>query len=146
MRATAVLLLALAANPALAGSIDRVKSLPKGSETESLMRVTCPACAAAPSTVNRKAADVVTLKPGEQKVELKTINGEEKLVRTEAWLGGSPVVFISKATPEMIAAYFPGRTPSDGIDESSKTAALPDGAKAAAPAALDLSGFSLRTP
>ena len=163
MRAHAFVLVSLLASPAFAGSFEVVKSLPKGTETESVLPVTCPTCQAAPLKTGTKAVDVVTLKPGEQKIELKTINGEEKIVRTEAWLGGSPVVFVSKATPEMIAAYFPGKTAPDGIDSASKTAALPDDAKPLAAKApvvaglgdapavaaeqkpLDMSGFSLRT-
>jgi hypothetical protein len=162
MRASAIVLASLLASPALAGSIDVVKSLPQGQQTDSLMQISCPTCTAVVPKVKEGAYKVATLKPGEQKLELKMVNGEEKIIRTEAWLGGSPVVFVSKATPEMIANYFPSKNAPalDGIDEASKTAAVPQSAQplaakapvtagmsdepVAIPGQLDVSGFTLR--
>lgn len=163
MRASAFVLASLLASPAFAGSIDTVKSLPNGAQTTSLMQISCPTCAAIAPKVREGAYNVAPLKQGEQKLELKMVNGEERIIRTEAWLGGSPVVFVSKATPEMIATYFPSKdAPAlDGIDETSKTAAVPASAQpfaakspvaaamgdapVAIPGQLDVSGFTLRS-
>lgn len=152
MRAHILILASLVASPAAASSIDFVKGLPAGKIGGSMMRMACERCLPAPKVVKPPV-----LKPGEQTVELKMIDGEQKIVRTEAWLGGSPVVFVSTATPEAIATYFPNKNgPADGLDETNKTAAVPaaaEPAKAASPveagvgaasAPLDVSGMSLR--
>ena len=153
MRASLFLVASLIAGPAMAGSIDLVKSQPRAGDTESVTRITCPSCTLVPKAA-ATAYRVPALKPGEQTVELKTVEGKEKIVRTEAWLGGSPVVFVSDATPEMVASYFPEKVaPSrDGIDEASKTAAverapvtLSDKAAEPVKAGLDVSGFALRS-
>lgn len=152
MRISVLILASLLASPAAASSIDLVKGMPAGKISESMMHISCEHCAPAPAV-----ATSPVLKPGEQTVELKMIDGEQKIVRTEAWLGGSPVVFVSAATPEAIALYFPNKNvPADGVDEMNKTAAVPASAQpssaaigpaAGAPSAapLDVSGMSLRS-
>ena len=88
-------------------------------------------------------APEIKLAPGTQKVELRTVNGEMKIYRTEAWLGGSPVVFVTKASDAMIAKHIvdkpaetiaakveekPAEQPAvagtDMIDETATTAAV----------------------
>nr|WP_316652812.1 plant virulence effector HPE1-like domain-containing protein [uncultured Gellertiella sp.] len=158
MRILMTLAALLAAAPAFAGSIDRLKSLPPGTDVEGITRIGCTDC---PAPVAKKNPyDVPRLTQGQQRLELRTISGKQKLYRTEAWLGGSPVVFVSTPTAEEIAALTPapGKTQvpgADGIDRIAKTAAVPPSpaplaarapvtAAPAAPASLDASGFTLR--
>lgn len=161
MRALLSAVALFAAGPALAQSIDLVKSLPAGAAPGSVTVVACPDC---PSLQPVKSAyDVPPLPAGQQTVELRTVSGKQLIYRTEAWLGGSPVTFVSTPTPEMIAALtqkpVKGHNPmGDGIDTGARTAAVKPaplqikapveaamGAPAPkAPAALDTSGFSLR--
>jgi hypothetical protein len=93
MLAGAVLLGAAAAH---AASIDTIA--PDNRQT-SIEQVTCQAC----GPYNPKSEAVVQdieLAPGQQKVEIREINGEKKIFRTQAWFGGSPVVVVSKAYGE----------------------------------------------
>lgn len=68
-------------------------------EASSLVRVDCSTCPPIKDEAKTGAYVVQELEPGTQKVEIREINGKKKMVRTEAWLGGSPVVFIT-AMPE----------------------------------------------
>ena len=161
----------LVAGPALAQSIETLKALPPGAANDSITRISCPSC---PALQPKKTSyDVPALATGKQVMELRTVSGKQKIYRTEAWLGGSPVVYVSTPTPEMIAALtvkpIKGHDPiGDGIDQSAKTAAVsaptpglapvvaPLQLKApvtanmqapdVAPATLDTSGFTLRQP
>ncbi|GEO84077.1 MULTISPECIES: plant virulence effector HPE1-like domain-containing protein [Alphaproteobacteria] len=151
---TAVLL--TVAGPALASSIERVGAAPANGS--SIVVLTCTACPAPMPKDDAKAYKVPQIAPGTQSAEIIDIDGEKKLKRTEAWLGGSPVVFISKAegwttNGSVIAAAAMG--PADGIDVDATTAAVSAGTMAApvsaslgaAPAAaktLDLTKFELR--
>ena len=156
MRAPVALAALSLAGMAHAGSIDMVKSLPPGAAAASIVKLGCTDCP--PPAPKKLAYNVPALKPGEQKLELRMVNGKEKLFRTDAWLGGSPVVFVSTPTAEMIAELkAPARKPhdpmGDGIDNAAKTAAVPElapappvaAAAAPVPKALDTSGFTLRT-
>ncbi len=67
-------------------------------------------------------------------------------------MGGSPVVFVSKATPEVLAA-FKATVPADGIDPTATTSVIGGDAKpvvagmslpAEQTAPLDVSDFKLR--
>ncbi|MDB5552646.1 MAG: hypothetical protein JWL86_2630 [Rhizobium sp.] len=65
-------------------------------------------------------APEIELAPGTQRVELRTVNGETKVYRTEAWLGGSPVVFVTKASDAMIAKHIvnkPAETIAAKVEE-----------------------------
>ncbi|MBB4064372.1 plant virulence effector HPE1-like domain-containing protein [Gellertiella hungarica] len=167
MRLFASLALLAFASAAHAGSVEEVTALPKSAKVESITVIGCGDC---PAPAPKKLAyQVPVLKPGEQKLELRTVAGERKLFRTEAWLGGSPVVFVSTPSQDEIAALEgrpkqPGLA-GDGIDKNATTAAVKDGPEAGsesgakppiaasmasedAPAAakpLDTSSFSLRT-
>lgn len=129
----------LAASSAMASSI-----LPIDSKTEtsggSILEKVCTDCPAIKPQIVKKEYVVPELTPGTQSIVVRDIEGQMKVVRTEAWMGGSPVVFISKPTPEALAA---ANTAPDGLDMTS-TAALPKPVKTPDPAPLDLSGFQLR--
>jgi hypothetical protein len=140
----------LTAGSAMASSIEVIGG---GNATKagSIIAKSCRSCPPLLTPEAKKDYVVPTLQPGAfQASVIKDVDGKEKLYRTENWMGGSPVLFVSKASPEAVAAAKPLAAP-DGIDISSTTAALISGdAKpvtgdvAAAPQ-LDTSGFTLRS-
>ena len=77
---------------AQAASIDEVKT--GGQPIHSVETISCHTCT---QEAVKKVVPKVELAPGTQKIEIRTVNGVKKIYRTEAWLGGSPVVFVSKA-------------------------------------------------
>lgn len=87
-------LLSLAAS-AQARSIEAIvtgKDAPR-----SIEKISCDGCI---RKAKKPTRSVVELAPGTQKIEIRDIGGVRKIYRTEAWFGGSPVVFVSKALPE----------------------------------------------
>ncbi|HEV7317159.1 MAG TPA: plant virulence effector HPE1-like domain-containing protein [Ensifer sp.] len=134
--------LGLAAGHAQASSIEAIAS--GTTDNASVSAVSCVGCP--PLQSKKKVTYVVpTIAAGDETIELKKINGEMKVVRTEAWLGGSPVVFVSKPSQDVVKAAAAERDPSptiadatnanvqnaeaDGpkmlsIDETAKTAAV----------------------
>jgi hypothetical protein len=78
-------------------SIDVIKT---GDAPRSVDYIRCTACA--PLKSKKKTVTEVMLKPGTQKVEIRQVNGELKVFRTEAWLGGSPVTYVSKASTDLM--------------------------------------------
>ncbi|MBB4115735.1 MULTISPECIES: plant virulence effector HPE1-like domain-containing protein [Rhizobium] len=141
----------LMAGSAMASSIEVVgKTAPRADG--SIVTESCANCPPLQAEVSKKDYTVPELKPGVlQASEIRDVGGEKKIYRTEGWMGGSPVVFVSKATPEAMLAAAPSAQPADGIDMSATTAAVIGGdAKPVAagmaeqPAALNVSEFELR--
>lgn len=141
----------LMAGSAMASSIEVVgKTAPRADG--SIVTESCPDCPPLQAEVSKKDYTVPELKPGVlQASEIRDVGGEKKIYRTEGWMGGSPVVFVSKATPEAMLAAAPPAPPADGIDMSATTAAVigSDAKPVAAgmaeqPAALNVSEFELR--
>ncbi|NLR95215.1 hypothetical protein HGP17_00020 [Rhizobium sp. P38BS-XIX] len=131
----------LAGGSAMASSIQSVDSTTRTSGN-SIVEKSCANCPPLKPKLAEKEYTVPTLTPGTQSITVRSIDGQQKVVRTEAWMGGSPVMFVSKPTPEALAS---AGISSDGIDMTAKTAALSDMAAAAvAPAPLNLSTFQLR--
>lgn len=64
-------------------------------KTPSMMSVTCETCPPL-KTADDSNYKVPALKGGVQSVSIMEIDGQKKIVRTDAWMGGSPVVHISK--------------------------------------------------
>ncbi len=155
--------LVYAAGSAAASSIDNITS--GEAVNSSVATISCAACP--PLQPKKKPSYVVPdLASGTDRVELKEIHGEVKSVRTEAWLGGSPVIFINDASEEAIrkaamktgepaVADISASTLPSGIaeiDETAKTAAVStisqavpvaaslggDGSRKIDPAAFDL--------
>ena len=148
--------LVYAAGPAAASSIDNITS--GEAVNSSVATVSCEACP--PLQPKRKPSYVVPdLAPGTDRVELKEIHGEVKSVRTEAWLGGSPVIFVNDASDDAIRAAgmetsepavadissstLPASIAEISIDHTAKTAAVAasmasDGSRKIDPAAFDL--------
>lgn len=131
---------ALIAGSAAASSIVSVGGQQGGDSSITSLR--CVSCPPLKPPVIKKTYIVPDLAAGTQKIEVRDINGEQKVVRTEAWMGGSPVTFISKATPEALAA---AGQQTDGVDTTATAAVPPENPPApVAPKPLDVSGFGLR--
>jgi hypothetical protein len=148
-----------------AASVDSIKTGMQKT-TSSIEIIHCAKCF---QEAKKKVAPVaIELAPGTQKVEIRNVGGVMKVYRTEAWLGGSPVVVVSKASDTQIAEQVvdaptekvavkvdkkPAEQPvalgADMIDESATTAAVTADMGAAvkvAPkkAAFDASKLELR--
>lgn len=110
----------LCAGTAAASSIEIVKT--NTGASSSVETRECPNC---PALVVKKKStyEVPVVAPGTEQVEIRSINGEMKVVRTESWSGGSPVVFISKASEQDIKAAMGDKLLPDTT--ASATAALP---------------------
>ncbi|MFT4004026.1 MAG: plant virulence effector HPE1-like domain-containing protein [Rhizobium sp.] len=130
----------LAGGSAMASSIQPVDGTMIGGKG-SIVDKSCTNCPPLKPKLAEKEYTVPTLTPGTQSIVVRSIDGEKKVVRTEAWMGGSPVMFVSKPTPEALSA---AGEPTDGIDVAAKTAALSNLSAAREPAPLDISGFQLR--
>ncbi|MDI7861488.1 hypothetical protein MRS76_05930 [Rhizobiaceae bacterium n13] len=147
-----------AGSPALASSIEVVATTPV-SESTSVASLSCDHCPPVKEAVRKASYVAPELEPGTQTTEIREVHGERKLVRTEAWLGGSPVVFMSKLPVDTALAAKPASEPNaaDAVDTAAKTSALPAVsakppvaaamADAGQPAAteIDTSKFELRT-
>ena len=142
-------ILAMTAVPAMASSIDII-SAPR-TDADSITTLSCADCPA-PSIQKRKSTYTVpVLADGTQRTEIRDIAGEKTLLRTEAWRGGSPVVFMSKAE-----TWFPDQATAvndDGVDIDATTSAVVVGSGPAAvagmdvalaPPSLNLADFNLR--
>ncbi|TCP88987.1 hypothetical protein C8J31_102156 [Rhizobium sp. PP-CC-2G-626] len=91
---------ALTPSSVLASSIEYLGTPPASAPSVTVLHCTdCPALKPDARAVTYVVPD---LAPGTDRTEVKDINGEMKLVRAEAWLGGSPVTFVSKASDEQI--------------------------------------------
>ena len=138
--------LILASGTALASSITPLVS---HGGNGSLMTKSCNDCPPLKPKEETSTYKVPVLESGAQKTEIVEINGEKKVVRTEDWLGGSPVVHISKVydwTPtgsSMLAG-----TTGDGIDHDATVGSVHPDATAVRdevePAPIDFSALQLR--
>ncbi|MBB3460367.1 plant virulence effector HPE1-like domain-containing protein [Rhizobium sp. BK377] len=138
----------LAAGSAMAGSIEVVgSSRPK--EAGSIITETCDQCPPLQLEASKKDYSVPELRPGAlQHAEVRDVDGEKKIYRTENWMGGSPVLFVSKATPEQMLALAPP-APTEGIDNQATAAVVggytkPVAAGMSGTTPLDASAFELR--
>ncbi len=59
----------------------------------SVLIITCGTCSSTP--LSAKALTKAVLKRGTQSISMRDVDGRKETVRTEAWLGGSPVTFVS---------------------------------------------------
>ncbi|MEK1863374.1 MAG: plant virulence effector HPE1-like domain-containing protein [Rhizobium leguminosarum] len=141
----------LMAGPVMASSIEVIgKTAPRAEG--SIVTESCADCPPLQAELTKKDYTVPELKPGAfQASEVRDVGGEKKVYRTEGWMGGSPVVFVSKATPESMIAAAPPAAPVDGIDMNATTAAVIGGdarpvaaGMAEQPAAINVSEFKLR--
>ncbi|MBU4527699.1 MAG: hypothetical protein KUA43_11820 [Hoeflea sp.] len=95
LRVMIAAILCAGAGAASAGSIEPFKATT--STRTSIVEVGCPACA---REAKEKAAEEAQIKlaPGQQIIEVRNVDGQMMIYRTENWLGGSPVTMVSKAT------------------------------------------------
>ncbi len=154
------------AGMANADSIDPITS--GSSNTNSVVTIGCATCPALKSRAKSSDYVVQTLEPGTQRIETREINGVMKIVRTEAWMGGSPIVFISKVpgmentatasgemvppTDEMAISADDTPPPVDKLTTTSAVTATMDGApsglkkmNSAQNKLLDSESFKLRS-
>jgi hypothetical protein len=89
--------------------------------TPSVVDISCATCPPLSATKDMSASK---LEPGTQNIKIRTVNGQKELVRTEAWLGGSPVVFVNKQAGWLDNGSRLAGMPSDGVDKSTETGAL----------------------
>lgn len=130
-------------SPAFASSIT---NLVETGRTTSIVEKLCSVCDKRAAPVKEKDGPgiyhVPSLGSDIQKTEIRDIDGQPKLVRTEGWWGGSPVTFVSKmpewiTTPEQKAdetlpvisgpvntARVMPRPAPDGVDTDTTTAAV----------------------
>jgi hypothetical protein len=138
----------LAAGSVMAGSIE-VVGPSKAKEAGSIITETCDHCPPLQTEASKKDYSVPELLPGAfQQAEVRDVDGEKKIYRTENWMGGSPVLFVSKATPEQMLALAPS-APVEGIDNVATAAVIGSDAKPVAAGVvgtlpLDVSAFELR--
>ena len=130
---------ALLAAPAFAGSIEPAA----GTATAgSIKTISCPTCPPLKPKFKASTYHVDAIAPGTQKVEIREVNGERKIFRTEAWMGGSPVLFVNKAPAETVQAAeaekpLDENAAAETVDTGAKTSALgTDAARETATAAV----------
>ncbi len=168
MRLVLATAMALASSTAFASSIVTIGGA--HSAGPSIVEKRCTDCAPLTPKTQHATYKIPELATGTQKTDIVEINGEKKIVRTEAWFGGSPVIYVSKLPDWMsdekaVAALHPKANTStenelattavssDGVDIESKTGAVRADAAAGpriteaamSPAPLALDGFQLRT-
>ncbi|WP_429931784.1 plant virulence effector HPE1-like domain-containing protein [Agrobacterium vitis] len=93
--------------------------------TPSISAMSCSACPPrAPIKAPEQAQEI--LAEGTQRIELRDNNGHKQLLRTEAWLGGSPVTFVQKADGWLDHDNQLVGLAGDGLDTATTTAAVGD--------------------
>lgn len=116
----------LLAAPAFAGSIEPVTGATTAGSIEA---ISCADCPSLKPKLKANTYHVDAIAPGTQKVEIREVNGERKIFRTEAWMGGSPILFVNKAPVETIeAAEAEKPIEENAVDVSAQTSALGDSA------------------
>ncbi|MVA26039.1 plant virulence effector HPE1-like domain-containing protein [Agrobacterium vitis] len=93
--------------------------------TPSISAMSCTTC---PPSAQIKAPEQAqeTLAEGTQRIELRDTNGHKQLLRTEAWLGGSPVTYVQKADGWLDHDNQLVGLAGDGLDTAATTAAVGD--------------------
>ena len=109
---------------------------------------TCDDCPPPKTEEEVSGYKVPVLDKGPQRTEIVEIGGETKIVRTEAWLGGSPVVHVSKMQDWMVegGSTLSG-TAGDGVDHALVSAVRTDADRVASadePSPLNLDSMHLR--
>jgi hypothetical protein len=141
----------LMAGSAMASSIDVIGS-DAVSANSSIINKVCTTCPPLQMLQAKRDYTVPTLADGAlQQSQIRDVNGEKKLYRTEGWMGGSPVVFVTKVpAPSMIAT-----APAvDGVDSATTSAVIGSDVKPVVAAVagqppeqkppLDVSSFKMR--
>ncbi len=161
MRSLALMALLVAMpGTAFAGSFTTIAD--RDVDAGSIVSIGVPAAKPAP------AAKQSTLLPGDELIRLKHADGKTEIYRTEAWLGGSPVTYVTTASKADLAALklrgidvastdeqtlapavLEAATSSEdtpavaGVDRQETTGSVHDD-NGTTPAALDADGLRLR--
>lgn len=94
--------LTVAAGAAQASSIEVFTQ--SASSKSSIIVIGCPSCVqAAKKAEEEKLAPPMA--PGTQTVKVRLVDGKPMVYRTDNWLGGSAVTWVSKGTPLELQAY-----------------------------------------
>lgn len=165
MRSFVLLAIAMALpGTALAGTILTVDSADTGAGSIITFAASAPEVAARP----KPAAETPAIAPGQELVRITHADGKTKIYRTSAWLGGSPVTYVTAATPEdlaalksqgidvasskpqmlqaptMIAASDPSSNDLRGVDTHETTGAVPEGSASETVRPIDVKSLRLR--
>jgi hypothetical protein len=130
--------IALTGGSAMASSIEYINGVHVANG--SFVRRDCAGCQPVKGKAVTQGYAVPSIEPGTQHTEMREVDGKRTLVRTEAWLGGAPVTFVStnpawmtETSSTAIATYdeaepaaHPAGTVSTpaGIDVTTTTAAV----------------------
>lgn len=163
MRFVLATAMVLASSTAFASSITTIGGT--HAPGKSIVEKRCGNCVSGPAKAAEPSYKVPDLAPGTQKIEIIDVNGEKKLARTEAWFGGSPVIYVSNVPAWMSDAAATAKVQpaangstetaieaveaKDGVDTDAKTGAVTETGAAvqtveAHPAPLDTNAFTLR--
>lgn len=112
------------AQPVLAGGSSIEIITTSSNNTPSVLKLSCGTCPPLSDAGNAHERATPQLAKGTQHIEVRTVHGQRELVRTEAWLGGSPVVFINKQAGWLDNGSELAGMPSDGIDSLTETSAV----------------------
>jgi len=142
-------IIALTGGSAMASSIEYINGV--HASNGSFVRRDCTGCEPVQDKTAAQGYAIPSIEPGTQHTEMREVDGKRTLIRTEAWLGGAPVTFVStnpawmsETSSTAIATYDDAEpvahpqeavsTPA-GIDVTTKTAGVKEisGDNAAAP-------------
>lgn len=128
----------LTGGSAMASSIEYINGVHVANG--SFVRLDCAGCQPLKNKPATQGYAIPSIEPGTQHTEMREVDGKRALLRTEAWLGGAPVTFVSTNPAWMtdpsgtaIATYddaapeaHPAETASTpaGIDVTTTTAAV----------------------
>lgn len=117
--------IALASGSAMASSIDVIRGNRTGND--SIVSVSCAACPAL--KVETKPQETTpSLAVGTQDISIRDVKGKKQILRTEAWLGGSPVTFVSSNSlwlPQEPSVTSTAENTLPGTDAVQTSAVLP---------------------
>ncbi|MBO9656024.1 MAG: hypothetical protein J7562_16970 [Agrobacterium tumefaciens] len=96
-------IVALTGGSAMASSIEYINGVHVSNG--SFIRHDCAGCQPLKEKPATQGYAIPSIEPGTQHTEMREVDGKRTLMRTEAWLGGAPVTFLS-TNP----AWMPGET------------------------------------
>lgn len=92
----------IAAQPALASSIEPITGTRLAND--SIINVTCDGCPPPKPPEERGAYQVPVIADGVQQENVETMGDQERVVRVDRWMGGSPSRFVTKVPPPSLSA------------------------------------------
>ncbi|MGG2476601.1 plant virulence effector HPE1-like domain-containing protein, partial [Rhizobium sp. BR5] len=86
-------IVALTGGSAMASSIEYINGAHVANG--SFVRLDCAGCQPVKDKTTPQGYAIPSIEPGTQHTEMREVDGKRALLRTEAWLGGAPVTFVS---------------------------------------------------